>query len=42
MQKLEQANKRKHEVEYKLETLEKQLTVREDEIRRLHHLYEGG
>ncbi|CDW76514.1 centrosomal protein of 135 kda [Stylonychia lemnae] len=42
MQKLEQANKKRHDIENKLETLEKQLTVREEEIRRLHNLYEGG
>lgn len=39
---LEDARKKKADVEVKLETLEKQVDIREQEIQRLHTLYEGG
>jgi hypothetical protein len=39
---LEESQKRKYEVEEKLEALEKQLIIREEEIKRLHNLYSGG
>ena len=35
-------NKKRREVEDRMETLEKQITIREEEIKRLHNLYEGG
>jgi len=42
MAKLEKALLAKRESEEQLEVLEKQVTQREQEILRLHHLYEGG
>lgn len=39
---LEEAQKRKEEVEDKLQLVEKQLYMREEEIKRLQKLYEGG
>jgi Tfp pilus assembly protein PilO len=42
MIQLEDAKVQKREVEERLETMERQLTVREEEIKRLHNLYEGG
>ena len=39
---LDEAKLRKREVEERFQTLEKQLTIRDEEIKRLHSLYEGG
>lgn len=41
-QQLEEVMKRKAEVDERLQNLERQVVVREDEIKRLHNLYEGG
>jgi len=37
-----QMQKRKSELEERITEVEKQVSVREDEIRRLHTLYQGG
>lgn len=37
-----QENKKRREVEETLTALERQLTTRDEEIKRLHNLYEGG
>ena len=42
MTQLEEVKLKKREVEGRLEGYEKQITLRDEEIKRLHNLYEGG
>ena len=39
---MEDAVKKKRDVEDRVQTLEKQIVQREEEIKRLHNLYQGG